>query len=299
MSTSGSDEGARVQAANAVEQGTTMIRDHLSNHMDANPDSSYVTWIATLHPENACVTIDTRFLIPGNPWWTAYEDSKTGMPSAVAVLVEGDIPDPIAASKENERPHFCQVCNPIVWITGGALTLAAVLAVNAVEILASCMYYLSAGFFHTSKCLSKPTVKAVCLYPLFRLLYYIFAVVDSILLMTSVLIAEILAASTYILVVIFGGHLVACTWHQFLRRTCHATRHYHRKRCNPPRQFVCFGVTPRNPNLCATAPKGDDDDDTKAAMTPTFDQPTIVVVPTAPYEDDDDDDCEQPKKLQY
>ena len=34
----------------------------------------FVTWIATLHPENADVTIDQRFFVSGNPWWAIYED---------------------------------------------------------------------------------------------------------------------------------------------------------------------------------------------------------------------------------
>jgi hypothetical protein len=297
MSTSHSDDEARAQAANAVEQGTTLLREHLSNHMDANPNSSYVTWIATLHPENASVTIDTRFLIPGNPWWSAYEDCKPGMPFAVAVPVAGETQLPVADAEENKRPHFCRVCSPIVLITGGALAIAAFLSANVVEIIASCMYYLSAAFFYMSKCLSKPKVKTLCLYTLFQLLYHVFAVVDSILLMTSVLITEILAASTFALIIIFGGHLAACTWHQNIRRTCHVTRQYHRKTCNPPRHFVCLGVAAPASNLRATGPKEED----AKVVIPTADQPTIVVVPTAPYEEDvdDADDCVHPKELQY
>lgn len=65
----GSDEEAQAQAQAAVtasrEAGIATIRNHCEHHLISNPTSTYVTWIATLHPENAHVTIDSRFLIPG------------------------------------------------------------------------------------------------------------------------------------------------------------------------------------------------------------------------------------------
>lgn len=64
-----SDEEAQAQAQAAVtasrEAGIATIRNHCELHLISNPTSTYVTWIATLHPENAHVTIDSRFLIPG------------------------------------------------------------------------------------------------------------------------------------------------------------------------------------------------------------------------------------------
>ncbi len=62
-----SDEEAQAQAAVTAsrEAGITTIRNHCEHHLISNPTSTYVTWIATLHPENAHVTIDSRFLIPG------------------------------------------------------------------------------------------------------------------------------------------------------------------------------------------------------------------------------------------
>lgn len=301
MSTTHSDEEARAQAAQAVEQGTTLIREHLANHMDANPNSSYVTWISTLHPENASVTIDTRFLIPGNPWWTAYEDCKLGMPSVVAIPVEGNTQGPSAGADEYRKPHFCQVCSPVVLITGSSLALAAFLAVNAIEILATCIYLISAALFHLAKYIR-----------FLHLLYYIFAMVDSILLMTSILVAEFLAASAFIFIFIFGGHLAACNWHQYIRRICHATRHHHRKTCNPPRQFMlcccsCNNVAPAVPTVMTPSalPKTTttttttvkyDEEDISTVIAPSSVLPTIAVVPTAPS---DVYEYEQSEKLQY
>jgi len=69
---------------------STIVRDHLEHHAANNSaaSSDYVTWIATLHPENADSTVDQRFFVPGNPWWTIYEDTKnTSSPVAKAVPV--------------------------------------------------------------------------------------------------------------------------------------------------------------------------------------------------------------------
>jgi len=51
------DVDAEAEAAETRRQGTELIQQHLHAHLRNNPDSSYVSWIATLHPENAEVTI--------------------------------------------------------------------------------------------------------------------------------------------------------------------------------------------------------------------------------------------------
>jgi hypothetical protein len=69
------DEEELQESQDARDRGTQMIRDHLEEHLTNNPSSTYVTWIATLHPENATVTIDERFLIPNNPWLVVYAEA--------------------------------------------------------------------------------------------------------------------------------------------------------------------------------------------------------------------------------
>ena len=61
------DERARQEAARHRQEAQNLVRDHLRNHAQHNPGASsdYVTWIATLHPENADITIDRRFFVPG------------------------------------------------------------------------------------------------------------------------------------------------------------------------------------------------------------------------------------------
>ena len=61
------DEEAILQAARHRYEASVLVRNHLESHAVNNPGASsdYVTWIATLHPENADITIDQRFFIPG------------------------------------------------------------------------------------------------------------------------------------------------------------------------------------------------------------------------------------------
>ena len=63
----GEDEEAALEAARHRYHASVLVRDHLESHAANNPGASsdYVTWIATLHPENAETTIDQRFFIPG------------------------------------------------------------------------------------------------------------------------------------------------------------------------------------------------------------------------------------------
>ena len=61
------DLEASAQAAMHREHAQNLVREHLEHHVSHNPGASsdYVTWIATLHPENAEITIDQRFFVPG------------------------------------------------------------------------------------------------------------------------------------------------------------------------------------------------------------------------------------------
>ena len=68
--------GQRQRTMAPANNGIADIQHHCVQHLSHNPSSSYVSWIATLHPENAQVTINTRFLTPDNPWLTVYEEAK-------------------------------------------------------------------------------------------------------------------------------------------------------------------------------------------------------------------------------
>jgi hypothetical protein len=247
-----SDAQADAQASQARQQGTNLVRSHLSNHLDQNRgrSSEYVTWIATLHPENAEVTIDQRFLIPGNPWWTVYEEGSKlhqELPTATAVhFVEGTSSgeggDEETRSSHPPMPHFCLRCSPIDLFVGGLFSFHALLVVLILETLASVLYLLSAVFYHMAACLNPPNVVTGILYGFLMILYWSFALPDSILLLCSVIVTEFLAALSWFVCLLFGGVLQANYWHQYIRRICHVARHYCRARCcsKPPRHlFLC------------------------------------------------------------
>lgn len=82
------DELAEAAAAEARQQGVNIIQSHAVDFFHQNPDANFVTWIATLHPENAEVTIDPRFHIPGNPWVTVYEEARAAAMMGVGFQVQ-------------------------------------------------------------------------------------------------------------------------------------------------------------------------------------------------------------------
>ena len=251
------DEEAEAEAAEARREGTEMIANHLSMHLSQNPDSSYVTWIATLHPENADVTIDQRFLVPQNPWWTVYEGAKNDIPIANAVPLHEDQADPNEdiptptyvptktpststnePSSSDEEPKTSSPCNPIDSLVGCCLSLSATLTVVALETVAFLIYGVAAGVWNLAKSMEPPNIFTGLLYCIFMLVYWALAIVDSSLLLASVLTVEIVAGACYILSLLFGGCDKAASWHQYIRRTCHMMRWAFRSRyVTPSRHF--------------------------------------------------------------
>jgi hypothetical protein len=64
------------------QQCMQIMEEHLERFLDSHPDASFEEWIADLHPQNATesggdVVIDHRFLIPGNPWYAAFEEATS------------------------------------------------------------------------------------------------------------------------------------------------------------------------------------------------------------------------------
>eukprot|EP00339_Tiarina_fusa_P002696 CAMPEP_0117018602 /NCGR_PEP_ID=MMETSP0472-20121206/14367_1 /TAXON_ID=693140 ORGANISM="Tiarina fusus, Strain LIS" /NCGR_SAMPLE_ID=MMETSP0472 /ASSEMBLY_ACC=CAM_ASM_000603 /LENGTH=298 /DNA_ID=CAMNT_0004723305 /DNA_START=47 /DNA_END=940 /DNA_ORIENTATION=+ len=254
------DEAARAQAARAQRAGTDLVREHLEQHVQQNPgrSSDYVTWIATLHPENADVAVDQRFFIPGNPWWTVYEESKNNgpnIPTATAVPVlpaeydeehqqqqehgsSNGKPQPkmVAAS-----PHFCLLCSPVDLFAGLFVTVFAIFGVVLCEAFALFLCYIPAAIiYHLARTMHPPNICTGILYSALMIFYYAFALCDSICLLASVLVTECVAVAGYIVSLCTGGILMAKHWHQYIRRICHGIRILVR-RCsgnNPPRTFL-------------------------------------------------------------
>jgi len=277
------DREASAQAARAQTEGTDLIRDHLNNHVEHNPGASsdYVSWVATLHPENAQVSIDERFVIPGNPWWTVYEQTKNSLPYATAVPIaeyeedrqeqqsQSTTSQVTAADKENQLtlpdnnaiiaqptsspskklkyPHFCLRCNPVDTLVGMIFIFTTLLISFTLETIAFSFYLTGALFYKTAKAMEPLNIISALIYPFFMIFYSIFSLTDNILLLSSVLTTEVLNICSWSFGVIFGGILVADHRHQFTRRACHHLRWaFRREFVNPPRTFCGNGKTVSN-----------------------------------------------------
>ncbi|KAG7354976.1 hypothetical protein IV203_004332 [Nitzschia inconspicua] len=253
------DEEAEYQAALARRHASEMVRDHLETHAANNPGASsdYVTWVATLHPENASIVIDQRFFIPGNPWWTIYEETKNNqtIPTATAVAIsqedeesqQQDHPSSPSQRKDDTsvfghtRPSFCMTCSPITLFAGFMVSSQALLGVLLCEFCAFFLCHLPAAlFFHIASAFSPPNVFTGVLYSFCMVLYCCFALCDSIVLLLSVLVTEVLAVTAFLVCAFTGGIIWGQFWHQQVRRMCHGVRIIFRRKAsgNPPRHFL-------------------------------------------------------------
>ena len=268
------DVAAEAEAAQARRHASEVVRNHLETHASLNPGASsdYVTWLATLHPENADVTIDHRFFVPNNPWWTIYEDVKYHgggvVPvTATAVPVNDDetnnaheqspqgLPNSSSSSsasggaakkgkyKTNTPPPFYLVCSPLSLMTGFFVGIMAIFGTFLCEFLALLLcHYPAVLFYKTSKTCFSPTGPFTLLpYSIFMLLYSCLAFVDSLVLLTSVILVEAMAIVGYTVQLITGGILMASFWHQYTRRSCHGIRVMFRQcstNSEPSRHFI-------------------------------------------------------------
>jgi len=71
-----SEQMASRAMAETNEASQSIIRAHLQRHLEQNPDASYKSWIAALHPEN--VTVDPRLSrdSPENAWMNIWREAK-------------------------------------------------------------------------------------------------------------------------------------------------------------------------------------------------------------------------------
>jgi hypothetical protein len=287
------DVEAEADAAEARRRGTEVIEGHLSHHIQQNPDSSYVTWIACLHPENAEVTIDERFLIPGNPWWTVYEGAKADIPTATATPLAEEAPavvpstsTAVATPNSNLNPFttapedVSKQATGIDLLVGCILSIVAILAVFGMETVGFCVYWISTGFYHLAQALDPPSAITGIFYSLCLLVYYTLALIDSCLLIASVLTTEIVAFTLLLLSSLLAGCDMAKRWHQYLRRTCHLLRWAFRSEslsADPPRH-LCLVCLPKK-----DLPEDDEDEkeDTAVAAAATEEGRAQWVEPAA------------------
>ena len=224
-----SDEEAQVVVDQARAEGISVISQHCHNHLSNNPESSYVTWIACLHPENAQVSIDPRFLIEGNPWLTVYEEAKEDLQKNQGRVAAEVVTASPQNGEDNKTEKNEKCCNGgggfIDYLVGSSLVLAAVTASFVFECLAS---YCFLSNWICNKIMDKlsPPGMFTCLpFSITYVLAKVFQMLDVVLLWSSILVVESIAGANYIICTI-----LSCSYkrgrdiHQTTRRLPHLVR---------------------------------------------------------------------------
>jgi len=246
------EEEARATANAARDEGIAAIRHHCENHLSCNPQSTYVTWIATLHPENAEVVIDPRFLIDGNPWLVVYEQTKDDLQkgrispetSAVAeVSINGGRGGEGNQQVDSETTTTTKKCKcgggMLDFAIGCSLVLSSVCASLAIE-LAGSYCYLSYWLCHQIMRCCTPSTMLTCLpFCMAFFLGKVFKLLDAVLLLTSIIVVECIGGTNYVLCTILAcDHDQGRAMHQMTRRLPHLVRWAFRQKFakwNPPR----------------------------------------------------------------
>jgi hypothetical protein len=244
-----SDREAGAAAAAARQACVADIRNHCDSYLQSNQGSaSYVTWIATLHPENASVQIDPRFKTPGNPWLTVFEEAKEDFQkgrqpiTASSVSVSPSAPDLLEEGTDTNSTGktFSGFLDLVI---GATLALTAILTAFAIEI---CAAYCYLSYWLCDKICEKCKPVGIFSWLPFSIAYIIgqsFRLIDILLLFVSVIIVESISAMNYLLCTIFAcSHEVGKSAHQMTRRLSHHIRWAFRrpfKDCEPKRS--CFG----------------------------------------------------------
>lgn len=250
------DEEARASVAAAREEGTANIRNHCTQHLSLNPDSSFLTWIATLHPENAQVSIDPRFLIEGNPWLAVYEEAREDLQKARGYS-DGIVVTPVApgapqlsTQDDGGNRHRAGLLDTVV---GSALVLVGVSTSFAIEVVAAYCYL---SFWLCRKIIdtcsppgSSPTMFTCLPLSIAFVIGASFQLLDAILLVVSVIVVECIAGSNYVLCTILGcSHNRGRSMHQMTRKHPHLVRWAFRMKFEnwSPRRKTHFNWFPAN-----------------------------------------------------
>lgn len=241
------DEEAYAAAVASQEQGIADIQHHCVQHLSHNPSSTYVCWIATLHPENAQVTIDPRFLIPNNPWLTVYEEAKDDL-QKVKCTIPTDLASaldtehmPIEGDEYKETNASPTYRGCLDLFVSRILILVCIVISFVIEIFAGYCYF---SYWLCSKIVVRCSpVGALSWLPLSIawIVGQVFRLVDNMLLFTSVFVVEFVAVFNYLICAIFGCSFgVGKNVHQMTRKLPHRVRWAFRhnfERCHPPRLY--------------------------------------------------------------
>eukprot|EP00541_Cyclophora_tenuis_P004194 CAMPEP_0116559048 /NCGR_PEP_ID=MMETSP0397-20121206/10166_1 /TAXON_ID=216820 /ORGANISM="Cyclophora tenuis, Strain ECT3854" /LENGTH=269 /DNA_ID=CAMNT_0004084747 /DNA_START=167 /DNA_END=976 /DNA_ORIENTATION=- len=202
-----------------------------------------------MHPENATVSIDPRFYIPGNPWLTVYEEVKSGLlPVAVAYPIQvqdgqeqlkhqpqelepaASSNDETSASsssiKSSESPTSVFSGGTIVdKIVGVCFVITTVSLTVGLEIACLVLYFLALLFAQMVNCLGHPNIITALPIGVLMLAWQVCASVDLVLLLVSIFVVELLGLiCAFLCCVAFGGCAMGRAWHQAIRRLSHLVR---------------------------------------------------------------------------
>ena len=257
-------------AAEAREQGVSVIRDHLSSYLEQNPEANYVTWIATLHPENAEVSIDPRFLIPGNPWSTVFEEAKaaarngvngnvttaseeantagdigTSSSAAAAAVTSGD--PPRNKNEQSTSPSTSPYYGGLIpLIVGFSMILYSVLVALTLQVTSAGFYLMAVMNYQICQVFPRLNPCTIVFYALPWFLLQVFRFLDSLLLIIDIFLVEVLAAVAYLVCAPLAfSHAVGIFYHQRTRRLAHYVRWACRKPfrgLDPPRVWSIWGT---------------------------------------------------------
>eukprot|EP00568_Trieres_chinensis_P001082 CAMPEP_0183307990 /NCGR_PEP_ID=MMETSP0160_2-20130417/19681_1 /TAXON_ID=2839 ORGANISM="Odontella Sinensis, Strain Grunow 1884" /NCGR_SAMPLE_ID=MMETSP0160_2 /ASSEMBLY_ACC=CAM_ASM_000250 /LENGTH=293 /DNA_ID=CAMNT_0025471725 /DNA_START=39 /DNA_END=917 /DNA_ORIENTATION=+ len=248
-SVTSSDAANEALAAEARAQGEALIRDHLRSHLSQNPCSSFVTWIATLHPENATVSIDPRFFKPGNPWLTVYTEVENDvLEGTVVSSVEGEGEDHREEGAEDENSSRNKSYGGLMdLVMGFALVLTAVGFAFSVEVLAAYVYISEALCCKITETCSPVRICTALPFSISWILSKMFRLADAFLLLSSVMMVELVAAANFFVCSLLALNCdVGRSKHQMTRRYAHLTRWAFRRIFDdwtPQRVFIQCGVS--------------------------------------------------------
>ncbi|KAG7344126.1 hypothetical protein IV203_022134 [Nitzschia inconspicua] len=132
--------------------------------------------------------------------------------------------DETMASGNVYRPKPWRHSNAIDLVLGFVLAFCAWITTVKLEVTAFVVYAMAA-FFHVlaEKVFGQTSATLLC-KSIFSIVTAVLMIVDSVLIMVSVLVTEIMGALALILCTVFGGPRSGTEWHMFIRRTCHLTR---------------------------------------------------------------------------
>lgn len=142
------------------------------------------------------------------------------------------------------KPHDIYLCSPINMLVGFTIAMGAILGVLITEIMAFGFYIGAFILFWIAEVFSPDNMFTRLFHSIFMMAYSICSLADSICLLTSVLVTELLAGVCWLVSILFAGVWMANHWHQYIRRICHVIRGAFRSPFEkPPRHFALLCMT--------------------------------------------------------